>query len=273
MLTTLPGAPTLAIDDLVTGTVSLVKPMLVYRFAGTAGDVVIAQGSPLSGGTPCLQMFGPDGARIGLSQCSESGPRIQSALSHSGEHTVLVTKASNDRGVTSAAFALTLERLVPASPTARAIAFGATKDDALTPSGRIHLYTFPGVAKTPVVVRVARRATPLPATPCVELFRSDATPVGSRVCSAFGLATLEVILDQTGPHTILVTEASNRTLAYTLTLPGPSIQTVSPSAGGNAGRVAVGIGVTGLAIQPGATVKLVGGGGPDITGTGVAVAP
>ena len=69
----------------------------LFFFFGTAGDVVSALGSKLSGVTtvPCIELFDPAGGVVGA-HCLSQGARIDATLAHTGVHSILVSEFAND---------------------------------------------------------------------------------------------------------------------------------------------------------------------------------
>jgi hypothetical protein len=87
----------------------------VFRFSGHVGDALIVQATRMGGGTPCIELFDPDGIFIGSQQCSSLGARLDATLTKAGEHTIRISELFNDQTVP---YAVVLERVAPASPAA-----------------------------------------------------------------------------------------------------------------------------------------------------------
>jgi hypothetical protein len=68
----------------------------LYKFDGVAGDTVIVQAARQSGGGPCVELFDPDGTRIGTPACHYYGARIDAQLAKTGPHAVRVSEEDNN---------------------------------------------------------------------------------------------------------------------------------------------------------------------------------
>ncbi|MHC4489590.1 MAG: hypothetical protein ACYSW7_10520 [Planctomycetota bacterium] len=199
--------------DLVTCSIDVIGDTDVFRFLADGGEKVVVQASKQGGtGTPCIELFDPEGTPIG-SDCSSFGARIDTGPPLApGWHTILVTEQLNNDTVD---YALALERIVPPSPTAQPIQYDESISDQINPVGDVDLFFFEGSVGDSITVQASRQGGT--GTPCIELFAPDGTLIGSD-CSSFG-ARIDAMLDQEGTHTILITEQlNNDTVDYELTL-------------------------------------------------------
>ncbi|GEM_PF-5794303 len=76
-----PTNMTISYGDTVTCAIDVIGDTDVFRFSGSAGETVVVQASRLNGGHPCVELFRPDGTRLG-SHCpyNSSSARIDAAL-------------------------------------------------------------------------------------------------------------------------------------------------------------------------------------------------
>jgi hypothetical protein len=137
------------------------------------------------------------------------GPNpFQITLQQSGPHTIMVTEFTNDATVD---YALTVERIAPPSLIARQTQYGRTLNDSINPIVDIDSFFFEATVGDTVSVSVSRLGGT--GDPLVDLFAPDGTRIGG------GLNPFQVTLQQSGPHTIMVTEFTNdATVDYALTV-------------------------------------------------------
>jgi len=188
--------------DLVNCQIDAIGRIDVFRFSGAAGDTVRGQTSKLGGaGFPSLEVHRPDGTLI---FCNAFG---NCPLNQTGTHTILVSELGNNQTVD---YALALERIAPPSDTAQPIQHGQLISDEINGVGDIDLFFFGGEAGDTVRVQTSKLGGA--GFPSLEVFRPDGTLI---FCNAFG----DCLLNQTGIHTILVSElGNNQTVEYSVTL-------------------------------------------------------
>ena len=73
-----------------------VGDMDLFFFQGSNGDTVAIQATRQSGGTPCVELFDPDGVQIDKVCTILSSARIDATLDQTGTHSILVTEYGND---------------------------------------------------------------------------------------------------------------------------------------------------------------------------------
>ncbi len=73
-----------------------VGDMDLFKFEGSVGDTITVLASRQSGGTPCIELFSPDGTPIGSKVCYYYGAEIDATLDQTGTHTVLVSGQYNN---------------------------------------------------------------------------------------------------------------------------------------------------------------------------------
>jgi hypothetical protein len=143
--------------------------------------------------------------------CGASHNRLDAVLTETGTYRVTVRAAPGFVG--GHAYGIAFERLIPASPAARPIAFGETVADQFNVGGDLDLFTFAGAVNQ--TVAVVMDSPGRAAIPCVELIAPDNTRAVA--CPTLFSDRLQATLTQSGTHVILVRQISS--------LPGPySIQ-------------------------------------------------
>jgi hypothetical protein len=208
------GAP-ICYGCVLSDAIAAVGEIDLYTFDAIAGDIAIIQATRTGGtGTPCVQLYDPDGAFVAQScNFGANAPRVDAVLSLTGPHTILVVERESDDTFD---YNLALERRTPVLGTP--ICYGCLLTDGIAALGEIDLYIFDGTAGD--VARVQASRTSGTGTPCIELYDPNGTFV-AQSCN-FG-ATAPVIgpttLGLTGPYTVLVREReSDGTYSYNLSL-------------------------------------------------------
>jgi hypothetical protein len=85
-----PSAMLIEYGDLITCRIDPIGDVDVFQFKGLAEEVVLARLNPLSGGSPCLVLFDPDGNLIG-SNCPLGIVGFSVRLPKTGTYTIQVT--------------------------------------------------------------------------------------------------------------------------------------------------------------------------------------
>jgi hypothetical protein len=160
-----------------------------FTFAGVSGEVIVVL-SPLA----CVALAGPSGATVETCPTNLVSARLDAVLTETGTHT-LITRPGGF--VTQYSFAL--ERLLPASPLARAMNYGETAADHINIAGDVDTFSFVGGVNDVVSIVVSTAATP---SPCVELIAPNNTR--SAACLQATSNRIQVILQQPGTYTTLV---------------------------------------------------------------------
>ena len=78
----------------------------VFAFRATAGDTITVDAARQSGGTPCIELFAPDGTPVGAPACDASVAHLGATLAQTGTYAILVSEGSNDATM---AYLLTLQ--------------------------------------------------------------------------------------------------------------------------------------------------------------------
>ncbi len=168
----------------------------IFRFSGAAGEAVTVLLSRTSGGTPCLDLFGPTGDPID-SACGADA-RIDATLTETGSHTMLISESG---GSSTADYALALERVAPPSAGATPICNGCNITSSLTPRGDLDLFSFDGAAGEVFTAILSRISGGIP---CLDLFDPTGVIIDT-ACSATG-ARIDATLGTSGTYTMLVSE-------------------------------------------------------------------
>jgi hypothetical protein len=190
--------------DIVNCSIEAINDSDLIRFSGSIGETIMVQTFRLGGtGDPLVDLFAPDGTRMG------GGPNpFQITLQQSGPHTIMITEFTNNATVD---YALTVERIAPPSLIARQTQYGRTLNDSINSIVDIDSFFFEATVGDTVSVSVSRLGGT--GDPLVDLFAPDGTRIGG------GLNPFQVTLQQSGPHTIMVTEFTNdATVDYALTV-------------------------------------------------------
>ena len=213
--------------DIVTCTIGTIGDIDKFRFSGSDGDTVVVQATRQSSGIPCIKLFGPDGSLI-ASKCGGTAAKINVTLNQTGTHSILVSEYNNDEVMD---FALVLERIILPSASATPInPCDPPLIDEIDPVGDLDLFFFQGSDGDTVVVQATRQSSGIP---CIELFGPDGSLIASK-CGGTA-AKINVTLNQTGTHSILVSEYNNdEVIDYALVLeriipPCPSAIPINPS--------------------------------------------
>ena len=83
--------------DLIICSIETIGDSDLYRFDGNPEVVIAVQASRQNGpGTPCIELFDPDGLPVSSKVCSIFGAEIQATLDKTGVHTILASEDLND---------------------------------------------------------------------------------------------------------------------------------------------------------------------------------
>lgn len=141
----------IAYGDVLLGAGCLISPSTdvdIFRFSGSAGEVVRVVGSTVVGpGTVRVQVLDPDGASLGLLNPpviveGGSGWRYFT-LQKTGTYSVVVYEVASDETVE---YGLTLERIAPPGPDAVPLTLTVASADELNPGNDIDLFRFHAAA-------------------------------------------------------------------------------------------------------------------------------
>jgi len=216
-LAQVPGAFEVAVGDdggLVTnggghqGTIE-VGDLDPWTIPASAGDRIAFQVAKLTGGagfTPMIELFGPDGARIGVDS-GGTAARLDAQAATTGTYTLLVSDL-NRTG--SGTYELRPAQIPGAFTVGTGDEGGATTDGAnqngTISVGDLDLWTFTAAAGDLVTVQITELTGGAAFQPMIELF----TPGGERKRVASGAtgATFDVAVEVPGTYTVLVSDAN-----------------------------------------------------------------
>jgi len=68
----------------------------LLAFRATAGDQITLTITQQSGGTPCVELFAPNGSAVGVQVCNAASAVIATTLAQTGTYTALVSEQGND---------------------------------------------------------------------------------------------------------------------------------------------------------------------------------
>ena len=184
----------------------------LFRFQGTAGDVVLIKVVDFSGGgrhPSCfLDLVRPDGTIAGSVEGSVTC-EIHTTLTTSGLFTARVSESGNNSLMT---YSVEVDRLAPPSLAATSVNPGDTIVGAvINPRGDADLFIFNGVTGDTISLRVTDQAGGGGAPSCVlELYGPD----GTRVTSVANTTTciMDTTLNQTGVFTARVRDEGDDNL-------------------------------------------------------------
>jgi hypothetical protein len=123
-------------------------------------------------------------------------------LSDSGTFEIRVHENANNE---TGEYAVTLERIIPLSPSATPIEFGETIVDDLVPKSDIDLFSFHGTAGDMVSASVGGVST---TDLCLNLFGPDGTAFESICGLGSERDTVHATLSESGHHVILITNTN-----------------------------------------------------------------
>jgi uncharacterized protein (TIGR03437 family) len=202
-----------------------------FRFNASEGDPIFLLVSAQSGGAlPCVQLWGPDGAK-NVERCGAFGgnvvpsrgwAQINVTVELEGIHTAIVNAF---RFGSSMDYSLALLRLSPPSPGSGRIQSGETlQGQRIDLVGDVDQFTFHGAADDTVILTSTREEGPgLPTIllfdPVGDMLAEDSGVFGGNVVPDRGFAKIEQHLGKTGAYSVLALESgNNQTLTYALDL-------------------------------------------------------
>jgi len=181
----------------------------LWTLSAGAGDRIVLQISKLTGGAsfmPMIELFGPDGSRIGADH-GVVAARLDSQAPVAGTYTVLVSDALQTG---SGTYQLQLAQVpgaftVPAGDEGGPLADGADQDGTIQ-LGDLDLWTFTAASGDLINLQITELTGGASFTPMIELFSPD----GQRLREAQGGsgAALERVIESAGTYTVLVSDAT-----------------------------------------------------------------
>ncbi|MEZ5356701.1 MAG: hypothetical protein R2762_29030 [Bryobacteraceae bacterium] len=205
----------------------------IFTFPGQAGEVVELHVATTAGpGFPVINLFRPNGQLV-----SSVFSGLRRTLDASGTFRIQIVENGNNQTV---GYTLALERVAPASPKSRTLAYGVLLEDELNVVGDLDMFAFSGTAGTSVSLLVATIAGP--GFPVINLYDPD----GALITSVFSGTTQA--LTKTGLHYVMISEnGNNQTVTYRLDLQCisggcgsisiPDVGVPSPSSGSGSSQI------------------------------------
>jgi hypothetical protein len=196
------NATTLSFGQIQLATLGVAGALDTYTFIGVAGDSVLARmGSGVSGLTPHLRVYRPDGTSLCENYSYAEALDISACLlPSSGQYTLIVSDYS---GVDTGSYGVAVQRLNNPGAT-DAIAFGQTKPATISAPGEIDTYSFSAAAQDTVVVRMGSATSGF--TPHIRVYGSD----GVKLCEVYtynpAISTSACLLPSDGTYTLLVND-------------------------------------------------------------------
>jgi hypothetical protein len=189
----------------------------LFRFQGTAGEVVLIKVVDFAGGSSnpsCfLELVRPVGTIV-ASASAFGTCQIRTTLDASGLFTARVSESGNNNLLT---YSVELDRLVPPSTTARSINPSDTLvGSRIDPRGDADLFVFNGVSGDIISLKLTDQSGASGNPSCLlELYRPDGTLVASD--TDVTSCIIDTTLNQTGVFTARVREdGDNNTMTYNL---------------------------------------------------------
>jgi hypothetical protein len=198
--------------DLITCSIQIAGDTDLFRFFGSAGEVIVVYIAWQSGTLrPCIELIAPDNTAQ-VACVNSFTNRIDTALSQSGTYTIVVNDLT-DLG--TGPYALSLESLIPPSPPVDQLRYGDILQDELNPAGDIDLFSFSGAAGDTISLQGTWQSGSM--RPCVELIAPD----NGRLLACANAFSNQIVatLIQTGTHAVLLRDGFGISPgAYTIAL-------------------------------------------------------
>jgi hypothetical protein len=180
----------------------------LWTFTANAGDRIALEIAEISGGagfTPMIELFTPDGARLGINSGSVAA-RLDAQAAVSGNYTVLVSDATQSG---TGSYRLRLAQVpgvfsVPAGDEGGSLTNGANHTGTID-VGDLDLWTFSASKGDRIVLQLSETSGGSGFTPMLELFAPDGARLG--VASDASVARLDVQADVSGTYTVLISDA------------------------------------------------------------------
>ena len=212
LITPSPNAGAIQYGTTTANTLDAAGDLDVFFFTGEVNTTIRLRATWQSGSMrPCMVLVIPNNDR--LTACNNAfANSIDTTLGQSGTYAILLTDwFSTGTG----SYALSIGRLLPPSPNAQPLQYGATTISDINPIGDIDLFTFRGVTNTTVRIQASWQSGSL--RPCIELIAPDNTR--TTACSNAFSNSIDSALQQPGTYAVLVTDwFSTSTGNYGLTL-------------------------------------------------------
>jgi hypothetical protein len=211
-----PTDMSLAYGDLISCDITPATDVDLYRFAGHAGDTILAEAAKVSGSVfaPRIQLLAPDGSLIGD---STNPPRVAAHLPQSGTYTVFVFNNFVGGGATAGEYTVVVsctggscDPTPPANPPTGNIAcepeptdqfpgYGTRVSCDITPATDVDIYRFAGAAGDRVLAEAAFVSGDVFA-PRVQVLAPDGTLLGDST----NPPRVGLVLPQSGTYTVFV---------------------------------------------------------------------
>ena len=137
-----PTVMEISYGDLVICSIDTPGDTDTFWFSGVAGESIVIIGSSTSSVRTCFELIAPDNSKIVACENSFSN-RIDTVLDQTGTYPILFKEYSD---IFTGEYALSLERVIPPSPTAQVIQYGDTLIENIDPHGDVDLFYFSGKA-------------------------------------------------------------------------------------------------------------------------------
>ena len=181
----------------------------LWNITASQGDWITVQIGEVSGGagfTPMIELFAPDGTRLGVNAGAATA-RIDVQAVVGGTYTLLVSDSTQSG---AGSYELHLAQVpesfvVSAGDEGGTLALGVDQDGNI-PVGDIDLWTFTAVPGNRAVLQITELTGGAGFTPQIELFAPNGARKG--IASGASAATLDTATEADGTYTLLVSDAT-----------------------------------------------------------------
>jgi len=184
----------------------------VFEFPAAAGDLITLVLTRTAGSSQlCMELEHIFGTDLAGPNCTTQSTRIDWLFTDSGTFSVDVYVGT---GLQPTSYTFTLERILPASPSAVEIPLGQARGNEINPAGDVDFYYFNGTMGQNVTVSVFRIG--VAGTPCLEAYAPDRNFAAPTICDPT-TATRSFVLTGSGVFALMVySQNHNAVMEYSI---------------------------------------------------------
>jgi uncharacterized protein (TIGR03437 family) len=235
-----PTSMDIAYGDLITCRIDPAGDTDLFRFAGSAGETIVGHVVRLDGaGQSAVRVIDPQGT-VGPWNSYGRLAFIEMKLTQTGTYVIQVADHEHNETL---AYALTLERVIPPSPSATPVCFGTKFESEINPAADLDLCSFDGITGDLISATLTRLSGA--GQPCMRIFAPDQRDSPAWVCGSVS-SSIDLKLTASGAHAIeIAADQHIQPFAYRLevqcigrcqaALPPLAIATASPLPNGAVG--------------------------------------
>lgn len=191
-----PTDMSISYGDVITCAIDTSGDSDLFEFSGSSGDVIVVQSVWTSGTMrPCIELKAPDNSIIEACKNAFTN-RIDTTLTQTGNHTVIVDVFFGGTGD----YVLALERLKPPSANALEIQHGELIEGQIAPNGELDTFYFDGNVNESILFQITWQNGSV--RPCIELVAPDNSRTDQ--CANAFKNRIDTTLSQSGTYTVLV---------------------------------------------------------------------